>query len=162
MREHDQARSLDEEQMGPDCWLGVRCGMTHPLPISGAYGGGQTDHLRWVMRMLHIDWAPGAESAALLAARALSELGLGAVNAQLVLAILQNNPLAHLVVEQPDSNWVMRGFPRVQKIAVHMVIVAGDHHLHYNEPILRGGHGYRLPISTYCSAAFEYCGRHEF
>ena len=97
------------------------------------------------MRVLGIDFVPGAESATLLGVRASAKLGIGAVNSQLVLAILQNHPLAHLFVERPDSNWAMCGSPRVQMIAAHTYVVAGYHHLHFNEPILRGDKDYRLP-----------------
>ena len=95
MREHRQARSLKEEKMGPDCWLGARSRIKHPPSSSDEYSSKQIDHLRFAARRLGLHHVPGAEPAGILGARALGELGLGTFNPMLVLAILQNTLFAH-------------------------------------------------------------------
>ena len=47
-------------------------------------------------------------------------------------------------------------------IAVYAYIFAGVHHLHYDEPILRGTKDYRLPKPERYEAPFEYEGRRQF
>jgi len=161
MREHGQARALLEEDMGPDVWLGARSGLTHTPSSSDAYNKKQHDHMRVLMWRLGLNHVPGGEPAGIVAAQALAELGIGTINPLMILVILQNTPVAHYFVLQHQSNWLMRGSKRMQMIALWAFVYGAYHHLHYDEPILRGSKEWKLPSGDKKSA-FEFEGRRFF
>ena len=55
----------------------------------------------------------------------------------------------------------MRGSPKWQMIAIWAYVYSGDHHLHYDEPILRGDKDWTMPHPDW-ESAFEYEGRWGF
>ena len=114
--------------------------------------------MRLLIKRLGLGHVTGAESAGILGGKALAKLGLGTINPFMIMAVLQNTPVAHLFVLQHQSNWIIRGSKRMQMIAIWAFVYGSYHHLHYAEPLLRGSRDWKLPAGNW-DTDFDLEGR---